>query len=110
MIEIKQNTQQPLVDSSKKEVKNPPKKYMGLYVVRDEVSGVCAPPYDAVNDQVAARKFNDMRSQWPNPKEYSLIKVGEIEEGQLVIIPGMYVVIQGRTIDHIKHAEELYPE
>jgi hypothetical protein len=105
MIEIKEQHKQ-LEAAAKTRAKS----FMGLYVVRDEVSNVCAPPFDAVNDQVAARKFNDMRSQWPNPREYSLIKVGQIEEGQLTLIPDMYVVIQGQTRDHIKHAEELYPE
>lgn len=81
-----------------------------LYVVRDEVSGICTMPNDAINDQVAARKFNEMRKEWPNPKEYSLICVGELQEDQLTIIPDIYIVIQGKANDHLNASMDKFKQ
>lgn len=98
-------------DASVLNVKVESKKIMKLYVVKDLVSGICSAPMDAINDQVAARKFNDMRAKWPNPKEYSLICVGEIDQDQLVLRSDMYIVIEGKAADHVLEAKKgLYPD
>lgn len=49
---------------------------MRIYVIKDTVAEECGPLFEAKNDAVAIRSFENLRKNQPNPDDFSLWEVG----------------------------------
>ncbi len=69
-------------------------RIMGLYVVYDKLAEESGPVFEAKNDQVARRAYNQILGQNKvnSADEYALYKVGEIEKEEMRVTGKLDIV------------------
>lgn len=57
---------------------------VGLYVTKDKVADDISPVFQAKNNAVALRMFNDLISSAPYPSDYELWIVGTLDKDMII--------------------------
>lgn len=65
-----------------------------LYTIYDRIAEDYGPIFEAVNNSVALRQFNNIMQKTEYPDDYKLIHVGEIDFADMTIKQEVYDVVE----------------
>lgn len=82
-----------------------------IYVIRDDVAGVCHLPFFMQNDNVALRAFSDaltdQNSQYSkHPADYRLFRIGVYDDGTgEIVYKGQELIVTGAGILKVEQGD-----